>query len=197
MLRANESLAALRTRLDPGTQVLRVEHDGREVLAADLATPAGREAAEAYFTEYAGAAARGRVRVVAAQGHRFTDVSVVSPAMMRAVSVINLASVRALEAVTGVALHPLRFRANIHLDGLAAWEELDWIGRELRIGGTRLRAVRRTRRCAAVDVNPLTAARDTQLMRTLQRTYGHPDLGVYLEVVEAGQVGVGDEATPY
>jgi uncharacterized protein YcbX len=39
--------------------------------------------------------------------------SVISPAFMRAVSLINLASVRALEERTGGAIHPLRFRANI------------------------------------------------------------------------------------
>ena len=176
--------------------MLRIGHDGGEDLAADLATPDGREAVGTYFTDYAGPAARGRVRVVAAAGHRFTDVSVVSPAMMRAVSVVNLASVRALADAAGQDLHPLRFRANIHLDGLAAWEELGWVGREVRIGGLRLRGALRTKRCAAIDVDPLTATRDTHLPRVLSRNFGHPDLGIYLEVLEDGQIDVGDEATP-
>ena len=192
MLRANESLASLRTRLDPATHVLDVSRDGAELLRADLSTPAGREAAGAFFTDFAGDAARGAIRVVSSPGHKFTDVSKLSPAMMRAVSVVNLASVRALSEVVGTELHPLRFRANIAIDGVAAGEELDWVGREVRIGALTLRGARRTRRCAAIDVNPVTAERDTALTKAIVQAYGHPDLGVYLEVIEDGRIAVGD-----
>ena len=192
MLRANESLAGLRTRLDPATQVLDVSRDGADLLRANLSTPQGREAAGAFFTAFAGEAAQGTIRVVCAPGHKFTDVSKLSPSMMRAVSVINLASVRALSEIVGTAVHPLRFRANIALDGAEPGAELDWVGREVRIGALTLRGARRTRRCAAIDVNPVTAARDTRLPKAIAQAYGHPDLGVYLEVVEDGRIAVGD-----
>ncbi len=192
MLRANESLAALRTRLDPATHVLDVSRDGTALLRADLSTPEGRAAAGAFFTAFAGPAAQGAIRVVAAPGHKFTDVSKLSPAMMRAVSVINLATVRALSEAVGTALHPLRFRANIALDGAEPGEELGWVGREVRIGALRLRCAKRTVRCAAIDVNPLTAERDTRLPKAIVEAFGHPDLGVYLEVVEDGRIAVGD-----
>lgn len=125
MLRNNEALAALRTRLDHNTHRLTIEHAERAPFSADLSTPEGRAEAETYFAEYLGAATKGPPRVVRAEGHKFTDASVLSPVMMRAVSVINLASVRALEAATGRDLDPLRFRGNIHLDGLEPWVELD------------------------------------------------------------------------
>ncbi len=195
MLRVNESLASLRTRLDPTTHVLDVSRDGSELLRADLSTPQGRSAAGAFFTEFAGPAAHGAIRVVAAPGHKFTDVSKLSPAMMRAVSVINLATVRTLSDAVGIALHPLRFRANIALDGAEPGEELGWVGREVRIGALRLRCAKRTVRCAAIDVNPVTAERDTRLPKAIVRTFGHPDLGVYLEVVEDGRITVGDTVT--
>ncbi len=192
MLRANDALASLRTRLDPATLVLEVARDGAELLRFDLSVPEGRRAAEAFFTAFAGPAARGGIRLVSAPRHKFTDVGGASPAMMRAVSLVNLATVRALEAATATQIHPLRFRANIHLDGIEPCAELDWVGREVRIGALRLRGAKRTRRCAAIDVNPLTAARDTQLTRAIVRAFGHPDLGVYLEVVEDGRIAVGD-----
>ena len=194
MLRANESLAGLRTRLDPATLVLELARDGAGPRRFDLSTPAGRGAAEAFFTGFAGPAARGGIRLVTAPGHRFTDVGGASPAMMRAVSAINLATVRALEAATASAIHPLRFRANIHLDGIEAGAELGWVGREVRLGGLRLRGAKRTRRCAAIDVNPITAERDAQLTKAIVRAFGHPDLGIYLEVIEDGRIGVGDAA---
>ena len=196
MLRANGTLAALRTGLDPATGVLTVRAKGRERLRADLSTEAGREAVGTFFTAYVGEAARGRVRLVSAAGHKFTDVSVKSPAMMRAVSMINLATVRALQEVVGKRLDPLRFRANIHVDGLAPWAELDWVGQDVRIGGMCLRRATATRRCAAIDVDPSSGERDTALPRAIVRHYGHPNLGIYLEVAEDGRVDIGDEVTP-
>lgn len=193
MLRANEGLAALRTRLDSRTRVLTVGKDGDEEFHADLSTQAGRDAVGTFFTNYAGEAARGRIRLVSARGHKFTDVSVRSAAMMRAVSLINLATVRALQDVVGTEVQPLRFRANIYLDGLAAWEELDWVGRDVRIGGLRLHGALPTRRCAAIDVNPITGQRDMTLPKAIMRHRGHPNLGIYLEIIEDGSIHAGDK----
>ena len=116
-----------------------------------MSEPTGRAAIGDFFAAYLGI---DRPRLVRAAGHKFTDVSVVSPAMMRAVSVINLASVRALEQALGRTLDPLRFRANIYCDGLPAWSELDWVEKEIAIGPVRMRGMLRTRRCAATNVNP-------------------------------------------
>ncbi len=63
--------------------------------------------------------------------------------------------------------------------------------REIAIGSARLRIVRRTRRCAATDVDPVTAERNMTIPRSLMDTYGHPDLGVYAEVLEGGTVEIG------
>lgn len=192
MLRSNEVMATLTTRFEPETGRLTVKRDGQTVLTEDVTTEAGREAVEHYFEALVGPAARGRPRLVRAAGHKFTDGSVISPAFMRAVSLINLASIRALEERTGTPIHPLRFRANIYVDGLAPWEELGWVGREVSVGGLRLRGLARTPRCAAIDVNPETAERDTHLPKALKRHFGHVDLGIYLEVLADGTLAVGD-----
>ncbi|NEU15091.1 MOSC domain-containing protein, partial [Methylobacterium sp. BTF04] len=118
-----------------------------------------------------------------------------SPVMMRAISVVNLASVHALAEATGRTLDPLRFRANIHLDRLAPWQELDWVGRELSIGAVRFRGLARTPRCGAVNVNPATAERDTNLPKAIKQHFGHVDLGIYLEVVESGTITRADVLT--
>lgn len=192
MLRSNEVLAALATRFDPETGQLTITRDGATLLSEDLTRPEGREAVERFFEAYVGPAAKGRPRLVRAADHKFTDGSVISPAFMRAVSLINLASVRALEERTGGAIHPLRFRANIYVDGLEPWAEMDWVGREVTVAGLRLRGLARTPRCAAVDVNPETARRDTNLPKALKRHFDHVDLGIYLEVLSDGAVAVGD-----
>jgi uncharacterized protein len=192
MLRRDERLAALRTRFDPDSHRFTIEQAGGIDLEADLATRDGRRAVEEFMLAYLGQACEGRPKLVEAPGHLFTDVSVVSPVMMRALSLINLASVRDLAERTEQAVHPLRFRANIYLDGLAPWTEFDWIGRVVTIGTARFRCVLRTKRCAAIDVDPETGARDTNLCRDIYKTYGHPDCGIYLEVIGDGRFSEGD-----
>ncbi|MGQ4274537.1 MOSC domain-containing protein [Terrihabitans sp. B22-R8] len=192
MLRNNEQLAALTTRFDPETGVLAVSRGGEPLVSADLRTPDGRAAIEAFMEDYLGAATKGRPRLVQSAGHKFTDASVMSPVMMRAISVINLASVQALSSALGRELHPLRFRGNIYLDGLNPWEELGWVDREIEIGGMRFRGLARTPRCGAVNVNPDTAERDENLPKALQKGFGHTDLGIYLEALDDGEVTIGD-----
>ena len=51
------------------------------------------------------------------------------------VSLINLATVRSLEEQWGYEIDPLRFRANIYIDGAEPWEEFDWVGADIRLGG--------------------------------------------------------------
>jgi uncharacterized protein YcbX len=74
--------------------------------------------------------------------------------MMRAISLINLSTVRAIEEVCDRPVNLLRFRANIYIDGPPAWTEADWKGYELTLGTVRLSAVADTTRCAATEVAP-------------------------------------------
>ena len=122
---------------------------------------------EDWFTTFMGPAAQGRARVVSAPGHRFSDIGAPVPAMMHCLSVINLASLRALEATMGRRLDPLRFRANIYIDGPPAWAEFDWLDRTVTLGGVACRVMRRTRRCPATNVDPTTAQRDADVPRAL------------------------------
>ena len=193
MLRRDASLAALRTRIGVDDGHLEVVCPDGSRFAADLRTPDGRGAVQDFFHAYLGGTdEEDKPKLVEAEGHKFTDVSVISPVMMRAVSLINLASVRDLETRCDRPLHPLRFRANIYIDGIAPWEEFHWVGHVVTIGALRFRCVLRTRRCGAVDVDPQTGARDTALPKALVSNYGHPDCGVYLEVLEDGAIAVGD-----
>ncbi len=191
MLRSNAELAALATRFDPASGMLTIEKDGHAV-EANIQTELGRAAIEDFFVSYLGPATKGRPRVVRSNGHKFTDASVMSPVMMRAVSVINMASVRALEQAIGEAVHPLRFRGNIYLEGLDPWDELSWKDEVVTIGGVRFKGLERTPRCGAVNVNPVTAERDLNLPKSLMQTFGHMDLGIYLQVLSDGELALGD-----
>lgn len=188
MLMKQESLARLATRYDDATGELVIRESGREVARGDLATPAGRLGIEAYFRRYLPGELRGPPKVLTApEGHRFTD------SRSGYVSLINLASVADLENPVGAPVDPLRFRGNIHLEGLKPWAEFDLVGRVLTApGGLRLKVTKRIERCAATNVDPGTGLRDLQIPKTLMQTYGHFDCGVYAEVVSDGTVAEGE-----
>ena len=92
-------------------------------------------------------------------------------------------------------MHPLRFRANLYLRGWPAWHEFDLLGQTLAIGEARLKVVKRITRCAAINVDPDTAARDLNIPHTLMRRFDHADCGVYAEVIAGGAIAAGDTVT--
>lgn len=189
-LMANAKVAGIRSAYDPRAHALSLVAEGHPPLLADLSTAAGRDAASAWITAFLGDEARGALRLSEVPGHAFTDIP------DKAISLIGLASVAELGARCGMALDPLRFRANILFSGGAPFAELDWMGREVLLGGARLRVFRRTRRCAATEVNPSTAERDAKPPKWLLEHYGHTDLGIYAHVLEGGRVAVGDALEP-
>lgn len=189
-LMANARVAAVRSAFDPVTGILLLDAPGAPRLALDLAIAADRDRAAAWMTDYLGDEARGRMRFAEAPGHAFTDIAA------KAVSIIGLNSVAALSEKVGMALDPERFRANILFSGGAPFAELDWVGREMLLGGVRVKVFKRTQRCPATEVNPDTAERDAKPQKWLRDHYGHADMGVYAEVLEGGTVTVGDALEP-
>jgi GntR family transcriptional regulator/MocR family aminotransferase len=111
------------------------------------------------------------------------------------ISLINLATVRSLEQRWGYAIDPLRFRANIYIDGVAPWQEFDWIGSDIAIGGVTFTVDRRNGRCGATNVDPKAGARDLNIPQALRANFGHKDLGVYLIARKTGSLAVGDALT--
>ena len=187
MLMRNARLAELRTAFDEVTHVLTIRHEKRVAAQGDLRTAEGRAAIERFFAEFSADELRGPPRVLHADGHSFSDVA------KKVVSIINLASVAALEDACGAPVNPLRFRGNLHVEGWPAWHEFDLLNREIRIGASvRLKVVKRIVRCAATEVDPDTGIRDLPVQRTIMDTYGHADCGVYAEVKEGGPIAVGD-----
>lgn len=189
-LMKNERLAALETRYDDATHVLVVRGEGRELARGDLSTKEGRLAIEAFFRRCMPAELRGPPKVLRAEGHSFSDVAA------KVVSIINLASVAAIETVIGAPVNPLRFRANLYVEGWPAWHEFSLVGSELVIGEARLEVTKRIMRCAATNVDPDTGIRDLAIPLTLMRTFDHTDCGVYARVIAGGEIAPGDAISP-
>ncbi len=190
MLMRNERLATLQTRFDEPSENLTILRSGKQVARGELTTRIGRRLLEQFFAAYMKAELRGPPKIVYAEGHSFSDVAA------KCLHIVNLASVRELERTLGRTVDPLRFRANVYLDGLAPWAESQWLNQDIEIGPVRLSVFASTSRCEATNVDPATGARDLAIPAHLQRTWGHLQFGVYARVVRGGDLSCGMRVVP-
>jgi uncharacterized protein YcbX len=106
---------------------------------------------------------------------------------------VTMVGTASLEAV-GV-VDAARLRATLVVQTEVPWVEDTWLGREVEVGGARLRVGGPVPRCAVVDHHPETGERDVRLLRALagQRPTnraGEPMFGVYATCVAPGRVDV-------
>ena len=119
-------------------------------------------------------------RISAVPGHwDFDDTTV---------SIINQASVEWLEYVSAMTLSGLRFRGNIYVSGLQAWEEFSLVGRTVRIGKARLKLLRPAMRCAATSADPWSGDTSIDVPGMMRHYLGHMFCGIYAKVLEGGEI---------
>ena len=212
----NELLASFETsvRDDTSELVVRSRDSSTELLRARLDDIDGGGCArvEAFFSHAAGEpVALVRASDGTPRPHQFgnTGSGLSASGDVRTIHLVNARTVDALAAAAGVALDPGRFRANVILDGLEPWAEFSWVGRHFQLGSARLNCIKRTVRCAGVNVDARTGSgrADLDIPALLTRHFPQhgPYLGVYAQVVSAGEVRIGDrarvesatEGTPY
>lgn len=93
-----------------------------------------------------------------------------------------------------------RFRMTFDLDGCAAYEEDTWADRVVRLGGATVRILGAVPRCVVTTLDPATGERDFPTLSAIKRSRGVVDgdllFGVYAEILEPGEVAVGDPVDP-
>jgi uncharacterized protein YcbX len=116
------------------------------------------------------------------------------------ISVITRSTVQCIERESGRNVDLRRFRPNvvIETDSHEPFEEDRWIGRTLMFGeGEGCAAVKvymKDERCRMINLDPDTAERDVQVMRTVARLNKNY-AGGYGTVVRAGELRVGQVVT--
>ncbi len=125
-------------------------------------------------------------RIVRAHGRGMTDTDYPS------ISLINLSSHRAVQDKIGREISHLRWRGNLILDGLGPWEEMEWIGKRIRVGLAELEVVEPITRCKATMASTRTGQRDADTLAALRDGWDHQYLGVYAKVVTTGDIRQGD-----
>lgn len=178
------ALMAINAVLDEKTQTITLRHPDRPdiTFSPDHEPQALLDWVHPLMPDNRAASAR----VLRVPGRGMTDTDYPS------VSLCNLASHRAVEAHMGQNLSPQRWRANIWLEGLNAWEEFDWIGKTVRLGEAELTVRERVVRCLATTANPESGHRDADTLAALEAGWDHTDFCVYAEVTKSGIVNTGD-----
>ncbi len=174
------ALQAIRARLDETDAVVTLTHPDRP----DLRFQPDSEAAR--FLDWVRplmpadrAASAGIVRV-AERGMTDTDYP--------SISIINRSSHLAVAQRSGTELSEMRWRGNFVLEGLAPWQEFEWLGKRLRIGGAELLIRERIGRCLSTTANPATGKRDVDTLGILESGWQHTDFGICAEVIGSGAV---------
>jgi uncharacterized protein len=184
-LMQHERLASLGASFDEASHVLTLYRDGRQIARGALQTKLGRQMIEQFLAAFV-KTGLGPPRIVSAPGHSITDIA------EKALHIVNLESVRDLSRIVGLDLDPLRFRANIYVEGLPAWEERHWLGKTVSCGSAMIQVFKETTRCDATSVDLKTAQRGLSIPAALQRTWGHAKFGLYAKVISGGEAAAGD-----
>ena len=108
------------------------------------------------------------------------------------VSLLSLDSLAALSTRLGMSPGTLRWRGNLWVAGWEPFAERGLRLKHLAIGPVRLRIREFIGRCAATDADTDTGKPDIDMVAALQDAYGHSDFGTYAEVIEGGEIAVGD-----
>ncbi|MFT7147771.1 MAG: hypothetical protein ACJASZ_002657 [Yoonia sp.] len=109
------------------------------------------------------------------------------------VSIMTMASHQVVENQIGRPLETARWRGNIWLAGTAAWQEMDWLGKTLRIGDALLELIAPIERCKHTMANPQSGARDADTLAALRSGWGHQNFGVYAKVIQSGRITLNDK----
>jgi hypothetical protein len=113
------------------------------------------------------------------------------------VSLYGKESLKAFESHMGTEIDGRRFRTNIVIDDIDAWEELSWTGR-VKIGGSDFAVDRTIPRCLVTHANPVNGERDHEIMKGLIAANGMeiPTFSILLNPLDDDSViRVGDSVT--
>ena len=126
----------------------------------------------------------------------FFDTSISNKTILNhSISLINTKSVVDFQNKTNQEIETQRFRGNIFVDGVDAWEERNWIGKIIKINDISFKVENNIPRCVAINLKPNTDDNSLNLLQSLKKTYNHFDMGVYLTALNDGLINIGDNVS--
>ncbi len=126
----------------------------------------------------------------------FFDTSISNKTVLtHSISLLNKKSVEDFKDKINQEIESQRFRGNLFVDGIEAWEERNWVGKIIKINDISFKVEKNIPRCVAINLKPNTDDNSLNLLQSLKKTYNHFDMGLYLTALDDGQVNIGDNVS--
>ena len=124
----------------------------------------------------------------------FFDTSVSNKVdFANSVSLLNMQSINDFQNKIDKNVEISRFRGNIYVDGIKAWEERNWIGKIIKINNISFKVEKNIPRCVAINLKPETDDNSLNLLQSLKKSYNHFEMGIYLVALEDGKLEIGNK----
>ena len=179
-----EQLAALECQFEEGS--IRIRKNDSMLLDAALDTEGGMAEIDSFFREMLGDLLPGEPKIMRIQEGAYTDTN--EPW----ISIGGTASLDAFAAATGTYADARRFRLNVIIETDTPFAEANLIGKTIALGQAELKVMEPVGRCAAINVDPVTAVRGPNYVQEMQTHFGHSDLGIFAKITKGGTVRPGD-----
>lgn len=186
-LMQTDSLAALKCQLDG--DMVTLNGAGTDGFVGNLAIPDDRARCQNFIANFLQLPDTARLRIHQIENGAFTD----QPEPL--ISIGGSASLAAFAAATNTEIDARRFRLNIMVATTTAFAENQWGGAKLQMGEATIEIRGDVGRCAAINVDPANAIRQTDHLSTMRQAFGHSYLGVFGRVITPGAVQCGDTVT--
>ncbi len=126
--------------------------------------------------------------------HPFFDTSMSKKTVLsHSISLLNIKSVEDFQDKINKKIEISRFRGNICVDGIKAWEEQTWVGKIIKIKDVLFKVEKNIPRCVAINLKPGSNDDSVNLLNLLKKTYNHFDMGIYLTALGNGKLNIGDK----
>ena len=123
----------------------------------------------------------------------FFDTSISNKVnFVNSVSLLNIQSINDFQKKIERNVESSIFRGNICIDGIEPWKEREWIGKIIKINDVTFKVEKNIPRCVAINLKPQTDDNSFNLLQSLKKTYNHFEMGIYLTVLNDGQINIGD-----
>jgi len=112
---------------------------------------------------------------------------------VNSVSLLNIQSINDFQKKIDKKIETSVFRGNIYIDGVEPWKERDWVGKIIKINNVSFKVKKNIPRCVAINLKPQSDDNSFNLLQLLKKTYNHFDMGIYLTVLDDGELNIGDK----
>ena len=111
----------------------------------------------------------------------------------KTISLINLNSIRDCEKKLSKKIEFQRFRGNIYVDGLNAWDERSLVNKTLIINNLKFKVTKEIPRCVVTNIKPNSSEINLSIPISLKQFYNHINLGIYLMPQNNGTIKLNDD----